>query len=151
MPGDLGSTSTARRASSPAGEFYSRPSFPKTTTPLLLKKSTTTMPPSPRHTHQTRSVDDWWRMYRKNAGLEAGHGSECCSARTISFHYCFGPEHRLIDSVLRNKRKFRAMDAGERQGSWPNELGGYSYPTRELAKSEEVWSLLLDKIVVGCG
>jgi|Transcript_29118 hypothetical protein len=89
-------------------------------------------------------------MYRKNAGLGAGYGSECCSARTISFHYANGPEQRLIDSALRNKPKFRAMDAAERQASWPKELGGYSYPTRELEKSEEVWSLLLDKIEI-CG
>jgi len=100
----------------------------------------------------TGNTDEWWRSYRRNAGVDARSGAACCSEELITFHYAFGPEQLLVNAALRDKGRFRAMDAETRRASWPSqrELGGYSYRPPSLAKSEEVWSLLLDKVSVGC-
>lgn len=99
----------------------------------------------------TRRVDDWWQKYRKNAGVAVnGGGSECCSGGTITFHYAFAAEQRLLDDVLRRPDRYRGMSPAERWEEWPKQarLGGYSYPPRTLEESEQVFALLLEKVRV---
>ena len=72
------------------------------------------------------------------------------SPNTISFHYCFGPEQRLIDAALRRPADYRKMSDEERAAAWPkqNQLGGYSYVARERQDMAQVWKLLLDRLVL---
>ena len=96
-------------------------------------------------------TDDWWRRYRSNSGMSVVSGLGCCSSRTISFHYCFGAEQRLLNDVLRSPDHYRSMSDEERKEIWPSarELGGYSYSLSHDAKARaELWRLLLEKLSI---
>lgn len=99
----------------------------------------------------TKQQDPWWQHYRENVGARIDHvGLDCCSEHTISFHYAFGPEQRLIDHVIRNPSRFRAMDAAEKQKMWPSvsELGGHSYGPKDKSTNELLWTFLLDHLSI---
>jgi hypothetical protein len=100
----------------------------------------------------TGKTDDWWRKYRRNSGASVSKGLGCCSARSISFHYCFGPEQLLLDDVLRRPDAYRRMTDTQRRDAWPTDkqLGGYSYSVRNDANARaELWRFLLDKLTIG--
>lgn len=90
----------------------------------------------------------WFKAYHENDHV-LNAGANCCSARSVLFHFVHYQETRVLYSILHNQKIFRSMTQEERLQTWIDSTeDGINFERPSHESSVELWELLLTKIQI---